>query len=203
MPRDNHPEEEEDGYEIVEEIADIGEGALAKGAEILGTAAGLAVGGPVGAVVGGVAGKKAFRKVMGDDGPFITEEGPSAVGAYPHLYKSGGLLFVSGMGPRTPDTNEIPGGPIRDSEGNALDYDIRAQTHSVINNVSVILEAHGSSLEDVVDILVFLVDMDRDFPGYNEVYAQYFSEILPARTTVSVNALPTDIAIELKVVAKA
>jgi 2-aminomuconate deaminase len=203
MPRDNRPEEEEDGYEIVEEIADIGEGALAKGAEILGTAAGLAVGGPVGAVVGGVAGKKAFRKVMGDDGPFITEEGPSAVGAYPHLYKSGGLLFVSGMGPRTPDTNEIPGGPIRDSEGNALDYDIRAQTHSVINNVSVILEAHGSSLEDVVDILVFLVDMDRDFPGYNEVYAQYFSEILPARTTVSVNALPTDIAIELKVVAKA
>ncbi|MBS65029.1 MAG: hypothetical protein CMA93_01680 [Euryarchaeota archaeon] len=203
MPRDNHPEEEEDGYEIVEEIADIGEGALAKGAEILGTAAGLAVGGPVGAVVGGVAGKKAFRKVTGDDGPFITEEGPSAVGAYPHLYKSGGLLFVSGMGPRTPDTNEIPGGPIRDSEGNALDYDIRAQTHSVINNVSVILEAHGSSLEDVVDILVFLVDMDRDFPGYNEVYAQYFSEILPARTTVSVNALPTDIAIELKVVAKA
>ena len=203
MPRDNHPEEEEEGYEIVEEIADIGEGALAKGAEILGTAAGLAVGGPVGAVVGGVAGKKAFRKVMGDDGPFITEEGPSAVGAYPHLYKSGGLLFVSGMGPRTPDTNEIPGGPIRDSEGNALDYDIRAQTHSVINNVSVILEAHGSSLEDVVDILVFLVDMDRDFPGYNEVYAQYFSEILPARTTVSVNALPTDIAIELKVVAKA
>ena len=203
MPRDNRPEEEEEGYEIVEEIADIGEGALAKGAEILGTAAGLAVGGPVGAVVGGVAGKKAFRKVMGDDGPFITEEGPSAVGAYPHLYKSGGLLFVSGMGPRTPDTNEIPGGPIRDSEGNALDYDIRAQTHSVINNVSVILEAHGSSLEDVVDILVFLVDMDRDFPGYNEVYAQYFSEILPARTTVSVNALPTDIAIELKVVAKA
>jgi len=203
MPRDNHPEEEEEGYEIVEEITDIGEGALAKGAEIIGTAAGLAVGGPVGAVVGGVAGKRAFRKVMGDDGPFITEEGPSAVGAYPHLYKSGGLLFVSGMGPRTPDTNEIPGGPIRDSEGNALDYDIRAQTHSVINNVSVILEAHGSSLEDVVDILVFLVDMDRDFPGYNEVYAQYFSEILPARTTVSVNALPTDIAIELKVVAKA
>ena len=107
------------------------------------------------------------------------------------------------MGPRTPETDEIPGGPIRDEDGNALDYDIRAQTHSVINNVRVILEEYGSSLDAVVDVLVFLVDMDRDFPGYNEVYAEYFSEILPARTTVSVNALPTDIAIELKVVAKA
>tara|TARA_Y100000739_G_scaffold60538_1_gene49847 strand:+ start:643 stop:1068 length:426 start_codon:yes stop_codon:yes gene_type:complete len=141
--------------------------------------------------------------MMPDDPPFIAESGPSAVGAYPHLRRVGDLIFVSGMGPRTPDTNEIPGGPIRDSDGNALEYDIRAQTHSVISNVRAILEEYGSSLDDVVDVLVFLVDMDRDFPGYNEVYAEYFSEILPARTTVSVNALPTDIAIELKVVAKA
>ena len=140
---------------------------------------------------------------MPEDVPFIAEGGPSAVGAYPHLRRVGDLIFVSGMGPRTPETDEIPGGPIRDEDGNALDYDIRAQTHSVINNVRVILEEYGSSLEDVVDVLVFLVDMDRDFPGYNEVYAEYFSEILPARTTVSVNALPTDIAIELKVVARA
>ena len=201
MPHDDHPEEEDSS--IIEEIVDIGEGALSKGAEIIGTAAGLAVGGPVGAVVGGVAGKTAVGKLMGDDGPFITEEGPSAVGAYPHLYKAGDLLFVSGMGPRTPDTNEIPGGPIRDDDGNPLDYDIQAQTHSVINNVRAILEAHGSSLDDVVDILVFLVDMERDFPGYNEVYSHYFAEILPARTTVAVDALPTSIAIELKVVAKA
>ena len=141
--------------------------------------------------------------MMPDVPPFIAESGPSAVGAYPHLRRVGDLIFVSGMGPRTPDTNEIPGGPIRDSDGNALEYDIRAQTHSVISNVRAILEEYGSSLDDVVDVLVFLVDMDRDFPGYNEVYAEYFSEILPARTTVSVNALPTDIAIELKVVAKA
>ena len=87
--------------------------------------------------------------------------------------------------------------------GNPLDYDIRAQTHSVINNVRVILEAHGSSLDDVVDVLVFLVDMERDFPDYNEVYSHYFEEILPARTTVAVEALPTSIAIELKVIAKA
>jgi len=141
--------------------------------------------------------------LMPEDVPFIAEGGPSAVGAYPHLRRVGDLIFVSGMGPRTPETDEIPGGPIRDEDGNALDYDIRAQTHSVINNVRVILEEYGSSLDAVVDVLVFLVDMDRDFPGYNEVYAEYFSEILPARTTVSVNALPTDIAIELKVVARA
>ena len=202
MPHDDHPDEEEDSS-IIEDIVDMSEGALSKGAEIIGTAAGLAVGGPVGAIVGGVAGKKAASKLMGDDGPFITDEGPSAVGAYPHLFKSGDFLFVSGMGPRTPDTNEIPGGPVRDADGNPLDYDIRAQTHSVINNVRVILEAHGSSLDDVVDVLVFLVDMERDFPVYNEVYSHYFAEILPARTTVAVEALPTAIAIELKVIAKA
>ncbi len=203
MSHDDHPDKEGEDSSIIEDIVDLSEGALSKGAEIIGTAAGLAVGGPVGAIVGGVAGKRAVSKLMGDDGPFITDEGPSAVGAYPHLFKSGDFLFVSGMGPRTPDTNEIPGGPVRDADGNPLDYDIRAQTHSVINNVRVILEAHGSSLDDVVDVLVFLVDMERDFPIYNEVYSHYFAEVLPARTTVAVEALPTAIAIELKVIAKA
>ena len=73
----------------------------------------------------------------------------------------------------------------------------------MIDNVRVILEEYGSGLESVVDVLVFLTDMERDFSGYNEVYAEYFSETLPARTTVAVDALPTSIAIELKVVAKA
>ena len=140
---------------------------------------------------------------MSEEGPFIAEGGPSAVGAYPHLQRGGDLIFVSGMGPRRPETNEIPGGPIVDEEGNALEYDIKAQTYSVIDNIRVILEEYGSSLEKVVDVLVFLVDMERDFHGYNQVYAEHFSEILPARTTVSVNALPTSIAIELKVIAKA
>jgi 2-aminomuconate deaminase len=140
---------------------------------------------------------------MSEDGPFIAEGGPSAVGSYPHLRRVGDLIFISGMGPRRPETDEIPGGPIVDKEGNPLDYDIKAQTHSVIDNVRIILEEYGSSLEKVVDVLVFLVDMERDFLGYNEVYAEHFSEILPARTTVSVNALPTSIAIELKVIAKA
>ena len=139
---------------------------------------------------------------MSEDGPFIAEGGPSAVGSYPHLRRVGDLIFISGMGPRRPVTDEIPGGPIKDEQGNALDYDIKAKTHSVIDNVRIILEEYGSSLEKVVDVLVFLVDMERDFQGYNEVYAEHFSEILPARTTVSVNALPTSIAIELKVIAK-
>ena len=109
---------------------------------------------------------------------------------------------MSGIGPRQAGTDEIPGGPIRDSDGNPQDYDIRAQTRAVIENIKTILEDAGSSLDKVVDCLSFLVDMDRDFPGYNEVYAEYFSEIQCARTTVAVRALPTPIAVELKVIAK-
>jgi 2-aminomuconate deaminase len=190
--------------DAVEKVYDEIGGSIASSAGgVLGAAAGVAMGGPVGGIVGAVVGKKAASKLTNQDGPFIAEGGPSAVGAYPHVHRAGNLVFVSGMGPRTPGNNEIPGGPVRDAEGNPLDYDIRAQTHSVINNVRIILEEYGSSLEDVVDVLVFLVDMKRDFPSYNEVYAEYFSEILPARTTVAVDSLPTSIAIELKVVAKA
>jgi 2-aminomuconate deaminase len=190
--------------DAVERVYDEIGGSLASSAGgALGAAAGIAVGGPIGGIVGAVVGKKAAGKLTSQDGPFIAEGGPSAVGAYPHLHQAGGLIFISGMGPRTPEDNEIPGGPVRDAEGNPLDYDIRAQTHSVINNVRIILEEYGLSLEDVVDVLVFLVDMKRDFPSYNEVYAEYFSETLPARTTVAVDSLPTSIAIELKVVAKA
>ncbi len=190
--------------EAIEKVYDeIGASLAGSAGGALGAAAGVAVGGPVGGIVGAVVGKKAAGKLMSEDRPFIAEKGPSAVGAYPHLHRVGNLLYVSGMGPRTPETNEIPGGPVRDKEGNPRDYDIRAQTHSVINNVRVILEEYGSDLENVVDVLVFLVDMERDFPEYNEVYAEYFSEILPARTTVAVDSLPTAIAIELKVIAKA
>ena len=182
---------------------EVGRSLASSAGGALGAAAGVAVGGPVGGVVGAVVGRKAAGKLTSEDGPFIAEGGPSAVGAYPHLHRVGDLIFISGMGPRVPGTNEIPGGPIIDDEGNPMDYDIKAQTHSVINNVKVILEEYGSSLEDVVDVLVFLVDMGRDFPDYNEVYAEYFSETLPARTTVAVDALPTSIAIELKVIARA
>jgi len=112
------------------------------------------------------------------------------------------LLFISGMGPRSPINNEIPGGPVKDENGVPLNYDIKAQTHSVINNIKLILEECGLGLENIVDILVFLVDMDRDFVEYNKIYEDYFSEILPARTTIGIDSLPSPIAIELKVVAK-
>ena len=139
---------------------------------------------------------------MTGDGPVYSDNAPIAGGAYPHAHRVGDLIFVSGIGPRQAGTNEIPGGPIRAADGNPMDYDIRAQTRAVIENIKAILEDAGSSLEKVVDCLSFLVDMDRDFAGYNEVYADYFSDIQCARTTVAIHALPTPIAVELKVVAR-
>ena len=190
--------------DAVEKVYDeVGQSLARSAGGALGAAAGVAVGGPVGGVLGAVVGRKAAGKITSEDGAFIAEGGPKAVGAYPHLRRVGDLVFVSGMGPRQPGTDEIPGGPIKDESGNPLEYDIRAQTHSVISNIRVILEEYGLGLENIVDVLVFLTDMERDFQDYNEVYAEYFSEILPARTTVSVEALPTSIAIELKVVARA
>ena len=124
----------------------------------VGAAAGVAVGGPVGGIVGGVMGKKTAGKMTSQDGPFTAETGPSAMGTYPHLRRVGDLVFVSGMGPRSPETNEIPGGP-----------GVRGMTranHSIMtswpgsfcdtNNIRLILEEYGSGLEDVVDVLVFL-----------------------------------------------
>lgn len=127
---------------------------------------------------------------------------PSPVGAYAHAKQAGGLLFLAGVGPRTPVTNFIPGGPIRDPvTKEPLNYDIEAQTRSCIENVKTILEGCGSSLEKVIDVQCFLVDMDRDFPIFNKVYAEYFKEINATRTTIAIRALPTPIAVELKVIA--
>ena len=131
----------------------------------------------------------------------VSENAPSAVGAYPHARRVGDFLFLSGVGPRQPKTNEIPGGPILDDEGNQLDYDIRAQTKACIENVKVILESCGASLDNVVDVTSFLIDMKRDFEGYNEIYAEYFSSIQATRTTLAITALPTPIAVEMKVIA--
>jgi 2-aminomuconate deaminase len=110
------------------------------------------------------------------------------------------MLFVSGMGPRQPGTDAIPGGPIRDASG-SLDYDVAAQTRATIRNIEVVLNASGLTLRDVVDITVFLVDMDRDFKTFNVVYREFFHEDPPTRTTVEVGALPTPIAVELKAIA--
>lgn len=127
---------------------------------------------------------------------------PKPVGAYPHARRVGNLLFLSGIGPRDPATNQVPGGPIRDPvTKQPLDYDIRAQTRAVIENIKTILEGCGSSLDKVVDVQCFLIDMDRDFKGFNEVYNEYFAGIQATRTTVSIRALPTPIAVEFKVIA--
>ncbi len=131
-----------------------------------------------------------------------TDAAPKPVGPYPHARREGDLLFVSGMGPRQPGTDEIPGGPIRDAAGAPLPYDVAAQTHAVIRNIARVLEASGTSLDAVVDVTCFLVDMDRDFQTFNQVYREYFERIGPTRTTVAVRALPTPIAVELKVIAR-
>ncbi len=134
---------------------------------------------------------------------FNTDLAPKPVGAYPHARREGDLLYLSGVGPRQPGDNSIPGGPIKDADGNPLNYDIKAQTRATIDNVARILEQAGSSLDNVIDVTSFLVDMDRDFAGYNEVWAETLGKVGPTRTTLAIQALPTPIAVELKVIAKA
>ncbi|MGE0713406.1 MAG: RidA family protein [Planctomycetota bacterium] len=132
----------------------------------------------------------------------MAQGAPRPVGAYPHARRVGKLLFLSGVGPRQAGTDAIPGGPIADAAGNPLPYDAAAQTRATIENVKTILEAAGSSLDRVVDVTAFLVDMKRDFAAYNEVYRSYFEGIQATRTTLQIGALPTPIAVELKVIAR-
>ncbi len=138
-----------------------------------------------------------------DGATVVTDAAPKPVGAYPHARRMGELLFLSGVGPRQPGTDEIPGGPVRDAAGNPRDYDVAAQTRATIENVRRILEASGSSLDRVVDVTAFLIDMDRDFATYNRVYAEHFASVGATRTTLAIKALPTPIAVELKVIARA
>ena len=122
------------------------------------------------------------------------------LGAYPHARKVGNFLFLSGIGPRKPDDNSIPGLEM-DKEGNILNYDIEAECHSVFANVRAVLEASGSSWDKMVDVTVYLTNMKKDFPIYNKIYSEYFAGVQACRTTVEVKSLPTPIAIELKVIA--
>jgi 2-aminomuconate deaminase len=125
---------------------------------------------------------------------------PEPVGLYPHARRVGNLLFLSGVGPREKNTKKIPGVEIDENE-NIIAYDIAAQCRSVFQNVRYILEEAGSSWEKIVDVTVFLTNMKDDFQTYNRIYAEYFKDNLPCRTTVEINRLPTPIAIELKVIA--
>jgi 2-aminomuconate deaminase len=125
---------------------------------------------------------------------------PKPVGAYPHARRVGNLLFLSGIGPRDAASNAIPGN-VYDANGKLAGYDIEAQCRSVFANVRTVLEASGARWQDLVDVTVFLTDMDRDFAAYNRIYAEHFTDAQPCRTTVGITALPTPIAIELKCVA--
>ncbi len=129
-----------------------------------------------------------------------SDKAPEPVGAYPHARKVGNLLFLSGVGPRKRGSKEIPGVTL-DAQGNITSYDIEQQCHSVFQNVRYVLEASGSKWENLVDVTVFLTNMKQDFPVFNKIYAEYFKENQPCRTTIEINALPTPIAIELKCIA--
>jgi 2-aminomuconate deaminase len=129
-----------------------------------------------------------------------SDKAPEPVGLYPHARKVGNLLFLSGVGPRKRGSKEIPGVTL-DADGNIISYDIEEQCRSVFQNVKLILEASGSSWENLVDVTVFLTNMKDDFAKYNKIYAEYFKDSQPCRTTVEINALPTPIAIELKCIA--
>lgn len=124
------------------------------------------------------------------DPAVVSARAPRALGPYPHARRVGNLLFLSGIGPRHPQTEQIPEG-------------IEAQTRACIENVRVILEDAGSALEKVVDVTAFLTNMERDFAAFNRVYGESFSTIRPTRTTVGVVALPVPISVELKVIAEA
>ncbi len=130
-------------------------------------------------------------------------EAPKPVGSYPHARRVGELLFLSGIGPRDPATDAIPGNEMF-ADGRVRKYDIQAQTRAVFANVRAVLEASGARWEELVDVTVYLTDMARDFKAYNAVWAEYFPDpaAAPCRTTLGITALPTPIAIELKCVAR-
>jgi len=125
---------------------------------------------------------------------------PEPVGLYPHARRAGNLLFLSGVGPRERGSKKIPGVEL-DENGDIVSYDIETQCRSVFQNVRWILEEAGSSWEDLVDVTVYLTNMKDDFPVYNRLWAEYFKESQPCRTTLEINCLPTPIAIELKCIA--
>ncbi len=131
---------------------------------------------------------------------YQTNKAPEPVGNYPHARRVGNLLFLSGVGPRKPNTKKIPGVSLK-SNGKIVSYDIETQCKSVFENVRIILEESGSSWDNLVDVTVFLTNMKDDFKLYNKIYGEYFKNNRPCRTTLEIKSLPTPIAIELKCIA--
>jgi 2-aminomuconate deaminase len=135
-----------------------------------------------------------------DSEEIISPRAPEPVGPYPHARRVGNLLFVSGIGPRQRGSRQIPGVTLNE-RGEIAAYDFEVQARAVFDNIRMILEDAGSSWERIVDVSVFLTDLKADFATFNRIYAEYFTANRPTRTTVEVTALPTPIAIELKVIA--
>jgi 2-aminomuconate deaminase len=128
---------------------------------------------------------------------------PEPVGAYPHAKRAGDFLYLSGVGPRSRGSKDIPGVTL-DADGKVTAVDLEVQCRSCFDNVRAVLEDAGAEWNDLIDVLVFLVDMDRDFKTYNRIYAEYFAgegNPNPTRTTIEINCLPTPIAVEVKAVA--
>lgn len=133
----------------------------------------------------------------------FSDVAPEAVGPYPHAKRFGQLIFVSGIGPRARGKKDIPGVTLA-ADGSILDYDIEVQTRSVIENIRSILQTAGCDLSDIIDAQCFLTDIKKDFKKFNGIYAEYFNaESGPSRTTIGVTGLPTPIAVEIKVIARA
>jgi len=137
---------------------------------------------------------------LNQDNLTYSNKAPEPVGAYPHAKRAGYLLFLSGVGPRERGMKKIPGVEL-DDKGNIISYDIAVQCHSVFKNVKTILEEAGSGWDKLIDVTVFLTNMKDDFDTYNKIYAEYFKENQPCRTTIEIKSLPTPIAIELKCIA--
>src|SRR3954471_17561144 len=134
---------------------------------------------------------------------FESKRAAEPVGVVPHAKRGGSLLFLSRIGRRVRGSKEIPGVTL-DSAGNITSYDIEKQCRAVFENVRLVLEDAGANWNDIVDVTVFLTNMKNDFPIYNKLYAEYFAgpgKPNPTRTTIEIRALPTPIAIELKVIA--
>lgn len=136
------------------------------------------------------------------DSIIIQDRAPTPVGLYPHARRVGNLLFLSGIGPRDPDTDAVSG-DVHDQDGNLVCYNIEAQCRAVFRNVRAVLEAAGAAWDDLVDVTIYLTDLPRDFRIYNEIWAEYFPDAsrAPCRTTVGVSWLPTPIAVEAKCIA--
>ena len=137
---------------------------------------------------------------MSENKSINSAKAPEPVGSYPHAKRSGNLLFLSGVGPRERGSEKIPGVEL-DENGNIISYDIESQCRSVFQNVKWILEEAGSSWDKLIDVTVFLTNMKDDFPVYNKLWAEYFKDDQPCRTTIEIRSLPTPIAIELKCIA--